>query len=445
VKAPPHDAWPEALARLVAQRTGLSRIQLGRDQLQQVARLPQPSSGEESSAEWEALIDAITVRETYFFRHAEHFEALRVHVLPELRACRLLEGGLRAWSAGCASGEEPYSLTMLLAEEGLLERAHVLGTDLSRAAIERARAGVYRDWSLRALSPERQYLHFESKGSLHAVRNHLKVHVSLRQLNLAEDCYPSPITQTCELGLIFCRNVLMFLNPSTTAAIAERLFRALAPGGYLFTGPSDPNLTAHAGFELHMLPGACVYRRPLALRLWALPQPEPLPDSRPADLPLTAADHRPLLSSRPPAPPSTDTEEPDITRGIRETWNESGAEAALQQCLHALEKPGLEQELHYLRGLLLWELQQYDEALRAMRRVLYLDRGHALAHFGLGSIQETLGDLRAAQRCYRNTLATCAKLAPDAALQHGDGLSAEGLSRAAEHGLRRLAAQGGSV
>jgi chemotaxis protein methyltransferase CheR len=436
------DTRPEALARLVTARTGLSRVELRPDQLERIAGLPQPPEGSEAGApEWDALIDEVTVRETYFFRHAEHFEALRKHVLPELRARKLLDMGLRAWSAGCASGEEAYSLVMLLAEEGLLERSHVLATDISRAAIERGRAASYRDWSVRALASERLRAHFERSANMHVVRNHLKSHVTFRQLNLAEDCYPAAATQTCGLQLIFCRNVLMFLNAATRAAIAGRLFNALTPGGFLVTGPTDPNVAEHASFEVQLLPGVTVYRKPLASYEQARESIEPaLADESDDLLPPTAAIPR-RLSMPPAAPPAADESDlASVTRAIRETWNARGPEPALDLCVRGLERSRNELELHYLRALLLWELQLHAEAARAMRRVLYLDRSHALAHFGLGSIYEQLGDVGAARRSYRNALATCEKLAPETILPFGDGLAAVGLARAAEHGLRRLAA-----
>jgi chemotaxis protein methyltransferase CheR len=123
---------------------------------------------------------------------------------------------------------------------------------------------------------------------------------------------------------------------------------------------------------------------------------------------------------------------------IRAVWNAQGPLKALALCSTALEQQEPALELHYLHGLLLWELRRHPDAISALRRVLYLDRSHALAHFGLASIYESIGDYQAAQRSFLNTAIACDKLAPDSLLPFGDGLRAEGLRSAAEHGLRRL-------
>ncbi|MET0391085.1 MAG: protein-glutamate O-methyltransferase CheR [Polyangiales bacterium] len=446
--APP---WLADVAQLIAQRTGLARIQLRVEQLERseqrmleglVRGHPAPANDTHLGAEsrWDALIDEVTVRETYFFRHPEHFELVRTRVLPDMRERGLLADGLRVWSAGCASGEEPYSIAMLLMEEGLLDQSHILATDISRAALARTQAAEYREWSLRGVSDDRRQLHFKHTGAHYAVREQLKRHVSTHQLNLVEASFPSFLSRTRNLHLIFCRNVLMFFDHSTVAAVAGRLHAALVPGGWLITGPSDPNLADYAPLEVQLMPGAVFYRKSERREHT---RSVPRLDALDAEPPLqTISVHPRPISVLPPEPsiPAVASTPPPDTSAlvIREVWNSRGAEAALVLCARALECSKDELELHYLHGLLLWELRRYPAATRAMRCVLYLDRGHALAHFGLASIHEAVGDADAARRSYRNTLGACSKLPPDTPLPLGDGLSPNGLARAAEHALSRL-------
>lgn len=445
MSASPRAAFEAELLQKVRERIGLSRVQLAPDQLERLwaAVSSQPSAaslalpGELGGGylAWDELVDASTVRETYFFRHPEQLDLLRRHALPELRG---QPGGLvRAWSAGCASGEEAYTLAMLFAEEALLERAYVLGTDICRRAIDTALDASYREWSLRGLAPEQLARHFERRGAQHCVRESLRRRVTFRVLNLTEACYPMATEGTAGLSLICCRNVLMFLDHSSVSQIAARLYDALAPGGFLLTGPSDPALSGVSAWDVLVTRAGLLYQKPRRPRstsevrasrpapdVEALPEPPPLP---------------PLAANAEPTPSLTPAAI-DPERVVRELWDARGAAAALASCGEALARAPGALELNHLRALLLWDLGQHAEAVSAMRRVLYLDSKLAVAHFGLAALYERTGDAEAAVRCYRNVLACCEGAPADAELPLGDGLCVEGLCAAARHSLLRLAA-----
>jgi chemotaxis protein methyltransferase CheR len=419
---------------LIARRTGLAGFTLSQENLERAVKRAW-SQGWPADPQalppshWDSLIDELTVRETMFFRHLEQFEILRSK-LPELRAQLPQWGALRVWSAGCASGEEPYSLAMLFADEGMLEHTQITATDISRAAIERGRSGSYREWSFRSIDPALYERHVARHGGVSTVSERLRRHVTFGQLNLAEKAPPG----TPRYGLIFCRNVLMFMDAGTVELVARRLFDALSPGGYLFTGPSDPNLGAYVDLEVHVTPAGLLYRRPNAARIVLDSTPPPMAAEEPA----------------PPAPLAMPESEPRadvaaLVTAVRESWNARGPEAALLVCRDALACAGNELELNHLQALLLWELERHSQAASAMRRVLFLDHGCALAHFGLGILLERLGDARGARRSFTNALCCCDKLGPDAAVPLGDGIRAGGLRRAAERSLRRIgpAADGG--
>ena len=407
---------------------------------------------------WERLIDEITIGETYFFREPEQFAYVRREVLPAIVALRGPAHRLRVWSAGCASGEEAYSLAIVLHEHGLLKRANLLGTDLSAAAIARAKAGMYRAWSLRNLDP-RLLSYFVSSDEEHQVRDDIRERVRFEQLNLANS-NPSPATSL--LDLIFCRNVFIYLGPETLRQVSERLYDALAPGGYLMMGPSDPML-GDERFEIITTPAGIVYRRPLSELGAALPSPGKSSElerelaretvlAESGTLPSAAqrgtARRRGLSTGRSaairqPAERSLAPSEEDIAASavsVRDLANSAGPSAAERACALAIERAPLAVELHYLHGLLLLELGESDRAFSALRRTLYLDRSLAIAHFTLGSLLLRSGDRAGAERAFRNAERAASSRAADEALPFSDGLSAGGLVLAAQRELGLIAA-----
>ncbi|RKH04909.1 protein-glutamate O-methyltransferase CheR, partial [Corallococcus sp. CA047B] len=209
------------------------------------------------------LLTELTIGETYFFRTHEHFDHLRRVVLPELRERRGPDHLLRAWSAACSSGEEPYSIAALLMTEGWEERMTVHATDVSRTALARAREGRYTDWSLRGPSADRMRAHLKQEGRHYLLSPDVKRHVQLGYLNLALETWPSAESGLWQLDVIFCRNVLIYFNLATIEGVARRLFAALDDGGYLFSGPSDPPLGDYAPFEAVLTDWGVLYRKPL--------------------------------------------------------------------------------------------------------------------------------------------------------------------------------------
>jgi chemotaxis protein methyltransferase CheR len=264
-----------AIAAVLARRTGLSFTPPRQPGAEQGIRRAMHRAGvadleaygkwiETEEAALDDLIVELTVGETYFFREPDQFAFLRREVVPTYRARvteRMARWGLRAWSAGCASGEEAYSLAMLFDSEGLAAHVSVLGTDISHAALARARKGVYRSWSLRGdgAPQARPYLARQEGGwtVVEAVRRL----VTFAHLNLALDVYPSLATGTWGMDLIFCRNVLIYFDADTVAAVARRLFASLAPGGWLFLASSDPPLNQIGPFEIVVAPEGVFYRR----------------------------------------------------------------------------------------------------------------------------------------------------------------------------------------
>ncbi|MBX3466413.1 MAG: hypothetical protein KF878_05880 [Planctomycetes bacterium] len=320
---------PTALLDLLRGRFGLEFPEHRWDRVEEAAALVTGAATADEAATaaakdpalLDALLDRLTVGETYFFREPEQFRVLADEVLPDLRR-RRGEGEVRAWSAGCASGEEAYSLAMALLA-ARVERARVLATDVSPAALRLARAATYGPWSLRGLGARRALPFLEAQGRTWAVAPRARDLVTVERLNLAADPYPQG------LDLIFCRNVLIYLDAHAVARVARGLHAALAPGGWLFVAATDPPLRALAPFEEVATTAGRVYRRPLeTARRVAAPDDEATPPRRrhrrsrrtparpPARRPAVEAPLRPPTTPPAPTTPAAGPPADDLARRI---------------------------------------------------------------------------------------------------------------------------------
>jgi chemotaxis protein methyltransferase CheR len=434
------------------------------------------------------LIVELTVGETWFFREPAQLAFIRSEVLPGLqRAARVPDQPgpcVRAWSAGCASGEEAYTLAILLEEAGVGDRAWVLATDISQAALARARQAVYTNWSLRGDGAVQARPYLQARGDKQVVAEAVRRRVTFAHLNLARDVYPSFATGAWGMDLILCRNVLIYFDPETVRAVAGRLFATLAPGGWLFTASSDPPLGSFAPFQTVLTDQGVFYRRPgsAGLLLPAFPPADsvvaatvpvkpPLPlesapvFAPPVSLPSTVPapetnlsrvkrdNVEPLTEARAAfargdydqvldltAPLTADAEASALR--VRALANLDHARAERESAA-AVSRHPLRADLHYLRGTLLLGVGKTAEAAQAIRKALYLDRSLAVAHCALGNILEQCGDAAGARRAYRNARALCAARAADEEIPLADGERAGRLAEAARARLALLGEDGG--
>lgn len=214
-----------------------------------LARLRADRSGRELAL----LVDALTTNKTSFFREPRHFDLLREQVLPALQRPHK---PLRIWSAGCSSGEEPYTLAIvLLAELGFPTNAKILATDISARMLSRARQGVYQDEALQDVPLELRQLFFRpTQPHGYSVTEPVRAIVRFAQLNLMA-AWP----MRGRFDLICCRNVMIYFDKPTQQRIVQRFWNALAPGGWLFTGHSESFAGLNHAFR-YIEPA--VYRRP---------------------------------------------------------------------------------------------------------------------------------------------------------------------------------------
>lgn len=423
------------------------------------------------------LLAEVTIGETYFFREPAQLEVVRATALPALRACRSPARPLRAWSAGCASGEEPYTLAILLGEAGFGGgAARVLGTDVSRPRLAAAQRARYTRWSLRGLPEERVSRYFVRRGRFFHLRPELQASVEFRPLNLADRDWSGSGVQRGTMDLVLCRNVLIYLDRATVVEVARRLLESLSDDGWLFLGASDPLLTELPGFETVVTGAGLAYRRDhgRSARRAAAPPPtraeapeparadvevpvvatradraEPVPAARPAPAPraVPAADGASRYAGRDYAAAAAiaravverDPGDADawilLVRALANAGRLPDAERA---CETAMARHPERAELPYLHAVLLAQGGRHAASAAAARQALYLDRSLAVAHLALGAALAREGHAATAERVYGAAERLLERLPPDAPVPLADGEPARRLLEAARAQRRRL-------
>ncbi|GJD63037.1 CheR family methyltransferase [Methylobacterium frigidaeris] len=396
---------------------------------------------EESEGEWAALESEITIGETFFFRYAEQFAALRGTILPERIAARGEERRLRIWSAGCSTGPETYSVGIVLHEllgERLPEwRIGLTGTDINRDVLAVARRAVYGTWALRTLGAEERGRYFRPgpREGTFALRPEFRGLARFEPQNLMSLLDGTASLALTDYDLILCRNVLIYFHPDVVQALVRALAQRLRPGGWLLLGHAEPNPAFAEFLQAVSLPGTAAYRRPDEGEVpdFTPPPspPEPLTDWVPLLPPALPAPETPpprLVPAKPePAPVATDG--PLAT--VRALADAGDLEASWRACRAALGQDPADPRLRYYEGLLARARARPDEAERAFRGALYLDKGFIMAHYHLGLTLIAAGRAEAGRRAVANALRLAAALPAEAELPEGDGLTAAELRGAA--------------
>jgi chemotaxis protein methyltransferase CheR len=219
-----------------------------------------------SAGEIKVLASHLTVGESYFLREPRSFEALESEVLPSLIRARRESGArLRIWSAGCARGEEPYSIAILLSRliSDLREwNVTILATDINPRFLQQACAGVYGEWAFRAAPAWLRERYFQrTKEGRWEVLPAIRKMVTFSHLNLAENAYPSLWNNTNAMDVIFCRNVLMYFLPEKGKKVGHNLWSSLVEGGWLIVSPTEASRELFPQFVTVNFPGTILYRK----------------------------------------------------------------------------------------------------------------------------------------------------------------------------------------
>jgi len=391
------------------------------------------------------LAAGLTVGETYFFRDHACFDALRDRVLPVLIAARRSQRTLRLrlWSAGCATGEEAYSLAILL-DQLLPDRSDwsvtILATDIDAGALERARSGSYREWSFRQTPPDLRGRYFRACGNDgFEVEPAVRRAVAFAPLNLAADVYPDVITNTTAMDLVLCRNVLMYFTREAQRAAAARLTRALANGGWLVVSAVEASAAMFEPLEPVNLPGVILFRKAPGSTAWsdvtngAAPADEPAAPWPPPDVSPTGpsvAESEQAVTVRAAASP---------LHRARALADQGRLDEAQRLCQAALARDRLDLDTHLLLAAICQEGGLIPAALDALRAALYLAPDNAVAHFLLGGLLLRQGQRRRGRRCMQTAATLLTAVVPDDPVLGGGGLTAGRLLEAARGHLEPTA------
>ncbi len=211
------------------------------------------------------IMDILTTNETYFFREAFQLKAFTEEIIPALREMKMKSGDrtLRIWSAGCSSGEEPYTIAMLLLDMGGFAgwNVEIIGTDISQRVIQQARKGLYGKSSFRVTDDSYIRRYFSEQDGMYRVNDKVRELVTISHLNLLD---ANRIAFLGRMDIIYCRNVIIYFDQVARRKVIDSFFRTLRDGGYLLLGHSESLMNISTAFTLKHLKNDMVYQKPLS-------------------------------------------------------------------------------------------------------------------------------------------------------------------------------------
>ena len=400
-----------------------------------------------------ALAAHLTIGETYFFREPAAFDALRYRILPRLAAAKSSaaadERRIRIWSAGCATGEEAYSVAILLelCAASLAGCAvSLLATDLNDRSLERARRGLYRDWSFRGVSEVVRSRFFRQlPDGAYEIAEALRRRITFAPVNLAEPGAPAS-----DMDVILCRNVLLYFEPAQAEKAGARLTKALRPGGFLVIGAAEAALPCFVDNELLDALEPTLFRRREAAAARS-PSPPFVARARSARAPRLSTPPR-RHAAVVPAPSSS-----DFRRAVEECLRAGRSDEALALALQwagiaptelrpklllariladrgalsdavawsesAIATVRTDPEALYIHANILIEMGRQDEATKSLQRALYLAPDFVLAHYALGFLEMRHGKRVRARKHFENAAALLAVRPAQEVLTGPDGLT----------------------
>lgn len=341
-------AWPEVANK--------RRLELGLSWLEYYQLL------QKDKVELAKLVEQLTVGESYFFRHRRQLCWLVEEYFPV--SSQLSQGALRIWSAGCASGEEPYSLAIMLSERPPARRYTIYASDLNNQFLARARIGLYNAWALRTLSAAEKVKYFLIHNNRYQLRESYRRQVQFFQYNLAgTELLPIDLRQGVDV--ILCRNVFIYLTEKAVRNALQLFYRVLKPGGVLVLAPTD-HLPDCLSFQAQKTAGGIVYLKAKSEQAKQTQVSQERPDH-----------------SRPVRETAINPDLPDLRQARqladRKQW---------QEALELLERMPEQEtgEVYYLKGLVYSETDHLLEAEQALRRAVYLDPLNYEANLLLGLV-----------------------------------------------------------
>ncbi len=432
----------------------------------------------------EILASHLTIGETYFFRDIKYFEILEEEILPKLISSRRKsDKRIRIWSAGCSSGEEPYSLAILLNKmiPDLKEwNITILATDINSKFLNKANEGIYTEWSFRNTPTwvKEKFFVNESEKRFKILPS-IKKMVNISYLNLAEDNYPSLISNTNAMDIVFCRNVLMYFVPELANKVVLNLHKSLIEGGWLIVNPAETSFIHRNQFNLINFDNAILYQRDSSknepsieiksheiqfeTKKELFDSKFGIDTSKNEEFILSEEIHRSLPESLPLVKEYLNDDEINndgldlfsVASGLYKTGqyeeaekkllelfskdqldskttallariyaNKGKLEEAFNWCKRAISSDKLNPAHYYLQATILQELGNEKEAISFLKQTLYLDHNFVMAYLTLGNLTSNNHQPHGSKKYYRNAISILNTYAPDEILPHSEGITA---------------------
>lgn len=428
------------------------------------------------------FVENLTVGETYFFRDRRLFDILEEKILPSLMEAGEKRGKyLKIWSAGCSTGEEPYSIAICVHKiiSNIREwNIKITGTDINTVSLEKAGRGIYTDWSFRETPPSFKEKYFDKiDDHSFSIKSDIKKTVTFSCLNLVEDIYPPMVHNT---DIIFCRNVLMYFSPEIREKIINRFYDALADGGWLFISPSEALCLEGSKFVPVNFSCAILYKKDIynkifyinkdEVRILSVPEDYSFPceqiESKIPDDSLSSSFDR---TASIPASELVGTEQfkeeslyenniyelslklyeqghyREVSQMLEDFFskvhissshtgsmiilaksysNQKKYSPAEEWCKKAIEYNRTDKYYYYLLSTILQEENKIGEAIISLKKAIYIDDNFILPYFLLGNLYLKQGKQKDAEKQFENTLSMLDKLGDEAVLHASDGMTA---------------------
>ena len=393
----------------------------------------------------ELLADFLTVGETYFFRDPKSFLVLENEIFPQLIASRQNTRFMRIWSAACCTGEEPYSIAMILRKmipDVDSWQINILATDINQTFLERATEGLYGDWSFRATPDFFKGRFFKPKKNKFQIDAQIKKMVRFEWMNLAElECWEDP--NYSSMDMIFCRNVLIYFSSEHSTKIINSLSNCLTPDGYLFVGPNELPASNETTFHSLHRNGAIVLQKANQTAPGESIQTTNFESSDARDGAENLNKNQvPTLEEAQARYDQALYQEAaellllrcknggDFSSMVllaKSFANHSDLKSALKWCDQAIKANRLNAATHYLRATILQEQGANNEAIHSLKQALLMDSSFVLAEFNLGILLRHSGNLRDAQRHFKSTLKLLGTYEDNEILPESEGTTASGM------------------
>ncbi len=362
-------------------------------------------------AERHALASALIPLESFFFRDAGQVALIRNRLLPQRIEQRAGRHMLRIWSAGCSTGEEAYTLAMLVTEllpPAVAWNITVLATDINQQALQRARAGLYSHWSFRGVPEQIRHRYFKCENGCWKIAQRIRDMVSFAEDDLLSSSVPA--VADGDFDLIVCRNVLMYYRDDVLPVVVDKLTQALAPTGFLLVGHNELSTNSYPSLSRQSFPESLVYSR--AQASGEKPQAETL---------------KPKMRVSINAGPTINCVAPEAVASaligqkeeLLQAWQLADAgllEQAKSICVRLIASSPLEAGPYYLQAHLAQEKGDWHRAQTLLKQVIYLDPGFVMAYFDMSALCTLDGDVSNALRLQQVATDLLEKLPSDTAL-----------------------------